>query len=52
MPKTKLTSEYGKPGCPGGEKIRSKGQGQGLARGRGKGPLGIPVKKKKRLLDY
>ena len=36
--------------CPG-SKILSYGQGRGLGKGGGKGPLGIPYKKKKRLLD-
>jgi len=35
-----LDDVYGKPGCPGGRKIRSKGRGRGLGRGRGEGPIG------------
>ena len=32
-------SKWGKPGCPGGRKIRSGGRGRGLGRGKGKGPI-------------
>ena len=52
MPNKDLIAKYGKPGCPGGKKIRSGGQGQGLGIGGGRGPRGIPIKRKKRLLDY
>jgi len=52
MPKKDLIAKYGKAGCPGGKKIRSGGQGQGLGIGGGRGPRGIPIKRKKRLLDY
>jgi len=32
-------ARYGKPGCPGGKKVRSKGKGRGLGKGKGKGPM-------------
>lgn len=35
----KRKSGYGKPGCPGGKKIRSKGKGRGMGTGKGSGPL-------------
>jgi len=35
----KKSSGYGRVGCPGGKKIRSKGKGRGLGIGRGRGPL-------------
>ena len=45
--------KYGKPGCPGGKKILSKGMGKGLGLGKGKGPIGKPyyekLKKKKKI---
>lgn len=35
-----MKNKYGKPGCPGGKKIRSKGKGRGLGIGKGRGPIG------------
>ena len=37
---TRWSKRWGKPGCPGGKKIRSKGKGRGLGIGKGSGPIG------------
>jgi hypothetical protein len=40
-------SAYGKPGCPGGRKIRSKGRGRGMGIGGGRGPIGRMARRRR-----